>query len=114
MTDEQKQIRQALTISGIALLSTIALFAYLESTQKRTRFEEVVVKKVVLAKAEQQKTDLEYKFNFWKGDFYHVPNIYTAYVLALNDGTTKQVDFGRYAATNVGDTITETEIVQVE
>ncbi len=114
MTEDQIHIRRALILSGITLLAPIALFAYLESTQKRTRFEEIVVKKVVLAKAEQQKTDLKYKFNFWKGDFYHVPNIYTAYVLALSDGTTKQVDFAKYATTNVGDTITETEIIQVE
>jgi len=70
-----------------------------------------VIKKVVKSKNQAQETTYKYKYNFWKGNFYHQPDIHTIYYLNYTDGSYDVVDIGKFGVTNIGDTITKVVII---
>jgi hypothetical protein len=95
----------------IFLLLAIALSAC-EHTEKKMP-PMVVIRKVVRSKKEAQETSYRYKYNLWKGNFYHVPDIHTVYYLVYTDGTYEAVDLGTFATVEAGDTIKQSRrIVQ--
>jgi len=70
-----------------------------------TQTKEVVVQKIVKDKKEAVSTDYEHVFSAWKGDFVLQPKIKTTYYLIYSDGGFEEVSLGKYANTNIGDTI---------
>lgn len=63
------------------------------------------IQKIVKDKKEATQTSYRYKYNIFKGDFYHVPNVRTVYYIVYNDGSYDEVNLGKYIITNIGDTI---------
>ncbi|AXH73878.1 MAG: lipoprotein [Bacteriophage sp.] len=90
------------------ILLACLFFAACESTTKRKTPHVYTVTKIVKGKKEATETSYHYKYNLWRGDFYHVPKIYTAYYLIYTDGRFESVDLGQYETTNIGDTLTQT------
>lgn len=69
--------------------------------------QEYFTKKIVKAKNQGEETSYHYKYNIWKGNFYHQPDIHTVYYIVYTDGSYDKVDVGKFTITNVGDTIIE-------
>jgi len=64
-----------------------------------------MVSKVVTSKKEATETSYKYKYNVWKNNFYHQPDVHTVYYLIFSDGSFESVDLGKYTVTSVGDTV---------
>jgi hypothetical protein len=67
--------------------------------------KEITESKIVKAKNQAEETTYDYKYNVWKGNFYHQPNIHSAYYIVYTDGSYDEVDLGKFSITDVGDTI---------
>lgn len=77
-----------------------------ENTQTQSKpLKSVIIKKVVKAKNQSEQTSYHYKYNLWKGNFYHQPDIHSVYYIVYTDGSYESVDIGKYSITNIGDTI---------
>lgn len=92
----------------ILTLLVLAIVLGCEPVTKRKTPHVYTVSKIVADKREAEETSYKYKYNFWKGDFYHVPDIHTVYYLIYTDGRYEAVDVGKFSTTNIGDTLTET------
>jgi len=66
---------------------------------------EYITRKIVKAKNQGEETTYRYKYNIWKGNFYHQPDIHTVYYLIYTDGSYDKVNVGKFTITNVGDTV---------
>lgn len=91
---------------AFVLLAIMYLMAC-EPMQPQKAPQEYVTKKVVKAKNQGEETSYHYKYNVWKGAFYHQPDIHTVYYIVYTDGSYDKVDIGKFTITNVGDTIIE-------
>jgi len=91
------------------LLICLVLFGCKEAEQPKQKL--VTTIKVVKGKNQSEETSYKYKYNLWKGNFYHQPDIHSVYYIVFTDGSYKQVDVGKYTITNIGDTIKESTYV---
>jgi len=77
-----------------------------EYKQRKAEFQrQQAMPKVVASKKEAIVTESRYKYNVFKGNFYHQPNTHTAYYLVYTDGRYDEVDLGTYTIHNIGDTV---------
>lgn len=95
-----------LTIVLYAILSVI-IFTACEPQNQQKQPKEYITKKIVKAKNQSEETTYGYKYNLWKGNFYHQPDIHSVYYIVYTDGSYDKVDVGKFTITNIGDTIIE-------
>lgn len=69
------------------------------------------VQKIVKNKKEAIKTSHRYKYNIFKDNFYHQPNVQTVYYIMYTDGSLDMVSIDKYLTTEIGDTITDKVII---
>lgn len=91
----------------LILLAALAVSgcAKKQDAHRQTKQTVRLTSKIVKAKNKAEETTYHYKYNFWKGNFYHVPDVHTVFYLVYTDGSYEKVDIGKFTITNVGDTI---------
>lgn len=90
-------------MSKVIIVAGVALMLW--SCDEARQPQIVIEKKIVKAKNQAEETTYQYKYNAWKGSFYHQPDIHTAYYIVYTDGSYDHVDVGRFSITNIGDTV---------
>jgi hypothetical protein len=82
--------------------------------EKQTKVVETIVYKKVKAIKESTETTYKYKYNIWRGKFYHQPDVHSVYYLVFTDGTFEEVDVAKASITEVGDSIKKVETSTIE
>jgi len=92
-------------------LAVVILFVALNSDPAPEKHpHEIISKKIVKGKNQSEETSYKYKYNIWRGRFYHQPDIHSVYYLVYTDGSYDQVDVGKFTITSVGDTVIKKSI----
>jgi len=84
---------------------------------ERHEFKTVVYYKHIkdLKEISETKTSYKYKFNFWKGDFYHQPDIHTltTYYVIYTDHTKDEVSKNTWLTYSKGDSVAFTKQIMI-
>lgn len=83
----------------------LLLFVYACTTAPSSKPEPRPACKVVYSKREEIGTGYGHRYSWVRGEFVLVPKVSTRYLVIFQDGTSTQMDVGRWTLIEPGDTI---------